>query len=118
MERTLNKIKTKAHPKKPHSIEGIRETLMNPNVVKDYGLNVEGDSFSYVGTVCHVGDIDDENDEDYAFTVFASKYVIDFIEEMPPEQRLYLMDGTFKSLPKEYYQLLTINIEYRNNVSI
>lgn len=104
MKRTLIRHKNKKYPIAPRSVEGIRQTFMEPDIFEEYGRNKERDADFYIGTVCHVGDEEDENDKDYAFTVFASKYVIDFIKKMPPHQRLYLMDGTFDSLPSEYYR--------------
>lgn len=117
MKRTLIRHKSKKYPVAPRSVEGVRETFMKPDIFEEYGLNKERDADFYIGTICHVGDEEDGNDKDYAFTVFASKYVIDFIKKMPPHQRSYLMDGTFDSLPSEYYQLLTISIEYKTEVS-
>lgn len=55
---------------------------------------------------------------EYAFTLFVSKFVVDFIEKnIEPAARNYLLDATFDSLPKGYYQLLIISIEYQNDVS-
>lgn len=70
---------------------------------------MDGDEKLYIGTVVK---------SKYAFTVFASKFVIDFIEKnIEPSSRKYLMDATFDSLPKDFYQLLIISIEYQNDVS-
>lgn len=74
-----------------------------------YGYNMEHDAKCYIDTVVT---------PHYAFTVFASKFVIDFIEKnIEPSTRNYLMDATFDSLPKGFYQLLIISIEYQNDVS-
>ena len=77
--------------------------------MEKYGYNYEND-----GKFC----IDIVVTPDHAFTDFASKFVMNFIEKnMEPTARNYLMDATFDSLPKEYYQLLIISIEYQNDVS-
>lgn len=109
MQKTLQRHKNKCHPKNPRSVDGIREVFLQPQIIEKYGSNLEDDGRFYIDTIV---------EDDYAFTVFASKYVIDFIQEhIPPNKRHYLMDGTFDSLPKEYYQLLIISIEYQNDVS-
>lgn len=69
---------------------------------------LKGDEDFYIDTVVK---------PHFAFTVFASKYVIDFINKnIEPNLRSYLLDGTFDSLPDGYYQLLVISIEYKNDV--
>lgn len=70
---------------------------------------MEADGDFYIDTVV---------EKDFAFTVFASKFVIDFIQKnIDATSRSYLMDGTFDSLPDAYYQLLVISIEHNNDVS-
>lgn len=109
IKRTLQRHKNQQHPSDPRSVDGIREKFEDRNIMEKYGYNLEKDSKFYIGTVV---------EEDYAFTVFASKYVIDFIQkEIPANERSYLMDGTFDSLPTEFYQRLIISAEYRNDVS-
>lgn len=97
------------YPKKPDLVEDIGRRFEERNIMEKYGYNYENDGKFYIDTVVA---------PDHAFTVFASKFVIDFIEKnMEPKSRNYLMDATFDSLPKEYYQLLIISIEYQNDVS-
>lgn len=110
IKQTLLRHKNKAYPKDPGTVEGIRETFLQEDILNDYGSNLEGAEDFYINTVV---------EKDFAFTMFASKFVIDFIEKnIEPSSRTYLMDGTFDSLPKAYYQLLVISIEYNNDVSI
>lgn len=110
IKQTLLRHKNKTYPKDPGTVEGIRETFLQEDILKDYGSNLEGDEDFYINTVV---------EKDFAFTMFASKFVIDFIEKnIEPSSRTYLMDGTFDSLPNAYYQLLVISIEYNNDVSI
>lgn len=75
--------------------------------MEKYGYNYEHDDKFYIDTVVA---------PTYAFSVFASKFVIDFIEKNL-ETRNYLIDATFDSLPDEFYQLLIIAVEYKNKVS-
>lgn len=104
MKRNLYLHKNKAHPSNPDSVDAIRKKFEDQNLMEKYGFNLEGDGRFYVGTVV---------ENDYAFTVFSSKYVIDFIKnKIAPNERKYLMDATFDSLPAEYYQLLIISAEY------
>lgn len=58
----------------------------------------------------------------FAFHVFVSFSVIDMIKKHITkdklEKRRYLIDGTFKVVPKKFNQLLIIAIEYKNDVRI
>lgn len=109
MKQTLMRHKNKTYPKDPGTIEAIREAFLQPNILKEFGANLEGDADFYINTVV---------EEEFAFTIFASKFVIDFIEKnIEPSSRSFLMDGTFDSLPNAYYQLLVISIEFNNDVS-
>lgn len=110
IKQTLLRHKNKKYPKDPGTVNGIRETFLQEEIFKEYGSNLEGDEDFYIDIIV---------EEDFAFTIFASKFVIDFIEKnIAPSSRTYLMDGTFDSLPNAYYQLLVISIEYNNDVSI
>lgn len=109
MKKTLSRYKNKIYPKVPDSIENIREKFEDMKIMEKYGYNLESDSKFYIDTVVT---------SHYSFTVFASKFVIDFIEKnIEPASRKFLMDATFDSLPKDFYQLLIISIEYQNDVS-
>lgn len=79
-----------------------------PEILQKYGFTYDHDAPLYVDTVVT---------PDYAFTIFKSQFVIDQIEEhIQPAERKYLMDGTFDRIPKEYYQLVIISVEYKNDV--
>lgn len=80
-----------------------------PEIREKYGYTYDGDAPLYVG--CEVND-------QYAFAIFKSQFVIDQIKaNILPADRKYLMDGTFDCIPKEFYQLVIISIEYKNDVS-
>lgn len=104
VEKTLRRHKNKAHPKASQS---IGELFKDPQIMHEYGHNLERDSKFYIDSV---------EAQDYGFTLFASQYTIDFFKQNI-KHRKYLMDATFDSLPESYYQLLVIAIEYRNDVS-
>lgn len=109
MKKTLERNKNKEHPKRPRSIEDIPKKFSDPYIIERYGYNLESDFRFYVDTVIK---------KEFAFTIFASQFTINFVKEnIAPQSRHYLMDGTFDSLPGNFYQLLIIAIEYRNDVS-
>lgn len=109
VKKTIGRYKNPKYPMKLDSIEDLRKTFLQPQIVEEYGHTLDGDVKFYIDTVVK---------PDYAFTVFASQHTIQFIEDnIDPESRNYLMDGTFDGLPPEFYQLLIIAIEYQNDVS-
>lgn len=109
MERSLQRWKNQKFPPIPTSLKELRAEIKKPEIMKKYSSTYDGDGAFYVDTVIS---------PDYDFTIFASPFVIDFVEKnIAPESRSYLMDGTFDSLPKGFYQLLIISIEHQNDVS-
>lgn len=110
MKRTLQRHKNKKYPKIPKAIQDIQNQFQDPAILNEYGINLEGDSTFYIDTIIEAN---------YAFTVFGSQFTIDFIKEnIPPESRNFLLDGTFDKLPGEFYQLLIVAIEYKNDVGL
>lgn len=109
MKRTLQRHKNKAYPKIPKTLEDIRNSFLDPKILDEYGYNLEKNARFYIDTVIETN---------HAYTVFASKFVIDFIQKnIKPGLRNYLLDGTFDRLPgSDYYQLLIITIEFENEV--
>lgn len=76
----------------------------------NFGSNLDKTYHLYVDTVIK---------RDFSFVIFVSAKVIRLINKfIPPDERYYLMDGTFKIVPRKFYQLLIISIEYKNDVSI
>lgn len=106
-DRNFHRWKTESRPKIPSSIKELESAFKTPEIINKYGQSYEGDGKFYIGTV-----LSPECD----FTVFASPFVMKFIEENINDRR-YLMDGTFDSLPKGFYQMLVISIEYQDDVS-
>lgn len=65
-----------------------------------YGYTLDQDERFYIDTVVTY---------QYAFTLFASKFVIDFVQNhIEPRARNYLMDATFDSLPDIILQIFPI----------
>lgn len=109
MKKTLERSKNKAYPKAVTSLEEISDKFKDRKIMDEYGYDHEKEAVFYVGT---------EIAKDFGFTVFKSQYVIDFIRNtIGRAPRKFLMDGTFDSLPKGFYQLIIIAIEYENEVS-
>lgn len=107
-KRQLARLKNKQYPKLPVDCREIRQLFQNPNILRDYGTTLRNDANLYVETIV---------ERNFAFTLFKSDAMIDYTRtNIRPTQRNYLLDGTFKSAPKQYQQLLTISIEHNNNV--
>lgn len=110
LERQLYRIRDKEYPTRPKTDEDVRATLNDPQIFEEYGKSLNKQHHFYVGS---------DIAEKYAFHVFASFDIASFIEKhIPPHQRHYLMDGTFKIVPSKFQQLLIISIEYKNDVRI
>lgn len=109
VKKTLERHKTVQYSNVPRTIQALHDAFKDPEVYDKYGISFERDARFYIGTSVL---------PNHAFSVFASQFVIDFVKEnIDPALRKYLMDATFGSLPRQFYQLLTITIEYQNNVS-
>lgn len=109
MTRTIARKKSQGYPKSP-TIQEIQQEFLKPEILTKYGYTLDGDAKFYMDTI--VG-------SDYQITVFCSDFVKQFIESENIEvgSRKYLIDGTFDKLPVGYYQLMTLSIEYQNDVS-
>lgn len=107
---TLNIIKNNKHPKLPKSFEETRKILNTTSNVKKYGYSKIESSRLYIDTIV---------EEKFAFMVFASYVVIDKIKQyIEPKERFYLVDGTFKIVPRLWKQLIVIAIQFKNDVRI
>lgn len=88
----------------------VKDVMKDPEIFREYGLTLNEQHSFYVDSVV---------ENHYAFHVFASFAVIDQIKKnIEPGKRRYLMDGTFKVVPREFSQLLIISIEYKHLVGI
>lgn len=82
----------------------------NPEIMDEYGFTMNKRERFYVGSVVQAL---------FAFHIWASFATIKFIKKhITPNERNYLLDGTFKIVPSKLFsQLLIISIEYKNDVS-
>lgn len=114
MQRNLRRILNAGNPKNPKSAESVRASFENEDVMENYGYNLRRSESFYMGTLT-----EKKKSSPCSFSLFGSKEVINMIEEhIKPEERKYLLDGTFDTSPVGFYQLLIIYIEYKNDVSI
>lgn len=94
----------------PRTSGEISDAFKNEAIYNEYGLNERKSEPFYIETV--------DKSPSYSFTLFASMQVVKMIQHFLPENRRYLMDGTFDVTPLGCYaQLLVIYIEFKNDVS-
>lgn len=109
MERQLRRIKNVSSPQAPRTCDEIMQLFNSEQMMAKYGLNLRGTQPFYIGG---------EDTETHSFCLFASNESIKLAEEnIEPNQRTYLMDATFKIVPKgRFRQLLIIHIQWNSNV--
>lgn len=109
VERNARRYKHPKYPKLPKSATDIIKAFAKKEIILKYGLNLRKTKRFYIDTVVNGSEF---------FTVFASHQIIGLIEKhIAPRDRKYMLDGTFKIVPlTDYYQLLIIHIEYKNDV--
>lgn len=109
MERNLRRKKNKKYPQKPKTVNDVIKAYDDPEIARKFGNNLRNTAQFYIDTITFLSS---------AFTIFASHQVIDMIKRYIPNDRTYMMEGTFAVVPIEnYYQLLIIYIQYKNDVS-
>lgn len=87
----------------------MQNAFENDDIFAEYGRTLDKRRPFYAGSVV--------KKNSYAFHVFASFGIIDMVKQhIPPNQRKFLLDGTFKIVPRRFRQLLIIAIEYKNDV--
>lgn len=114
VERELYRLRDKQYPQRPTTNQEVEEFLKDPATYELYGKTLNNQDQFYVDSV-----VEDRGEDGYAFHIFASFATIRLIENhIAPEHRNYLIDGTFKIIPRGFSQLLIISIEYKNDVRI
>lgn len=114
--RTLSRHKDKQYPhtRKGMDTDGaIRKSLKNPKIFNEYGKTLDKQYSLYIDSVIN-------KKKNYAFHVFASLSNVKLIKKhIPPKERRYLADGTFKIVPRRFRkkgQAFILSIEYKNDV--
>lgn len=108
MRQQMKKIKNQKIPKAPKNLEQIHDLFQQTEILEQFGRTQNNQHMFYSGTVSY---------DDFGFTIFSSHATIQMVKENIPNKRIYLIDGTFKVTPSPFYQLLTISIEFNNDVS-
>lgn len=110
IKRQLYRTRDKQYPKRPATDEEMEKAFATEAIFEEYGRTLDKRRPFYAGSVI--------KKNCYAFHVFASFGIIDLIKKhIPPSKRKYLVNGTFKIVPRRFRQLLIIAVEYENNVS-
>lgn len=110
LKRQLNRRKGIKYPARPKTHDETREILQDPKISSEFGQTADKYDKFYIDSVVK---------EEHAFHLFASTSVVDLItKNMVDQPRHYLIDGTFKVMPRTFAQLLVISIEYKNDVCI
>lgn len=110
VSRQLYRLRDKQYPERPSTDEALKDAFGKADIFVEYGRTLDKRRPLYAGSVVK---------RNYAFHAFASFGVVDLIKKhIPPNERKFLMDGTFKIVPRRFRQLLIIAIEYNNDVSI
>lgn len=105
----LYRRKHKERPKLPLDCLQIKSSFQNTSILNKYGYTLDKKSKMYVDTFIN---------ESHAFCIFQSQSVIDMVKnEFRDKDRIYMLDGTFKTAARPFTQLLTISIQFRNDVS-
>lgn len=108
MKRQLIEIKNSSYPKIPKTIKEIQLAFQDENIWERFGMTLDGVHELYSGM---------KIDNSHSFLVFGSQKVIENIcTYIPQENRKLLIDGTFKIVPRLFYQLIVVCVEFKNDV--
>lgn len=105
----MYRVKNTKRPPNPKNCTELRKFFEVPKNLEQYGYNQDNTERFYLDTIVA---------NTYSFTIFASMSMIKIVRHnIHPKDRHYQMDGTFKVVPRLFYQLLVISIEFQNKVS-
>lgn len=105
----LHRRKSIKYPKLPKTHAEACALLQDPKISTEFLQTADQNGKFYVGS---------EVKKEHSYHVFASYSVVELItKHMVGQPRRYLIDGTFKVVPRGFAQLLIIAIEYRNKVN-
>lgn len=109
MSRNLRRYTNAKYPSNPTSLSNIVEAYACPETMQKYGYNLRNSERFYICTM---------EASKGGYTIFASCEIMQMIDDfIPPEDRKYMLDGTFDVAPLGiFYQLLVIAIDYKKDV--
>lgn len=108
LKRQLIEIKNLKYPKIPKTIKEIERAFEVKSNCERFGMTLNGMHKLYMGM---------KTGDSHSFLVFGSQKVMDIINKyIPRRNRNLLIDGTFKIIPRQFYQLVVVCIEFKNDV--
>lgn len=110
IQRTLQAIRSSTIPPTPKTAEEINQVYMNPAVLDEFGKSYHTEPKTFFKTAYEC--------KGFSYCIFASETNMGYItENIPVQNRRYLMDATFKIVPDcAFNQLLIVYVEYLDKV--
>lgn len=101
-------------PNSPKTAAEIIAAYANSSIMTEYGMSAASggvDSTAFFRKVV--------TENQFAYCIFASQAIIDQVATLPPENRHYSMDATFRVVPYgDFNQLLVIHATFIDKVHI
>lgn len=98
VEATISRLKAKEYPKLHKTLQEVKNAFEEDESVKSFKTTLTNRDQFYFDT---------QIDEGFGYQIYASTATIKFIEDnIDAESRNYLMDGTFRIVPKPFKQCL------------
>lgn len=108
MKKQLGRIANTTYPRIAVDVQTIRKRFNEPEILQMFGRTKNDRYLLYIETII---------EPEYSFVLFASSETLQIIRQhILVGSRRYLMDGTFDAAPKTFKQLLTICVEFCNDV--
>lgn len=112
MKRNCRRLQRMGIPNTLENVEDIKLAFQNEKIMEVFGMSMEDEPKQFYRVAVE--------ESSYSYCIFSSQSMIDLIKNhIAIERRRFLMDATFKIVPKSsFYQLLIIYVEYVEKVSI
>lgn len=108
MRRQLQRIRNDGMPKNPNTPQELKLMFDEDNFFSEFGKSKHIDKPFYRGTVI---------ENDFSYAIFVSPTISEIIGKKPNDRR-YLIDGTFRTVPScGYKQLLVVHYHFVDHVS-
>lgn len=108
LSRSLRRLKESVFPQSPRTVQELVSEFNKQHIDRAFGTTRNGGQFFH-GVV---------SDEGYSCAIFASTEIMELIENhIPPTNRVYLADATFKVVPVGFFtQLFVIYVAYEGDI--